>query len=194
MGRDKASLPFQPGESLLQRAVSVLSTCVAAENIVCVAAAGQRLPELPTETQIVFDREPAGGPLMALATGLRALAGHGDAVFVCGCDSPLLMPRFVARMFELLGDAAMAAPHDGEHWHPLGGVYRTDVLSHVETLLHAGERSLHSLCNSCNSRRVSLEELREVDPKLLSLMSCNTPEQYAGALRAAGLTCSSTTE
>jgi molybdenum cofactor guanylyltransferase len=186
MGRDKASLPFGPQETLLQRIVRRLAECVPIERVVCVAAAGQVLPALPKETQIVFDRIPNLGPLAGLATGFRALNERAEVAFVCGCDTPLLQRAFVMRMFDVLGSFEIAAPHDGERWHPLSGVYRTNLIDRIEKILAKGERSLQAMLESRNTRRVSLEELREVDNELLSIAGCNTPEEYVAALRAAG--------
>ena len=193
MGRDKAALPFGPQETLLQRVVQLLAECVPTERIVCVAAVGQVLPALPSMTQIVVDRIPNGGPLVGLATGLRALNERADIAYVCGCDTPLLQRAFVIRMFDVLGSFEIAAPHDGERWHPLSGVYRTNLCDRVDAMLATGERSLQALLESCNTRRVSLEELRDVDDALLSIAGCNTPEEYVAALRAAGVHPSAST-
>ena len=102
--------------------------------------------------------------------------------FVCGCDVPLLMPAFVERMFELCGNHQIAVVDDGERLHPLGGVYRTDVVATAETLLAAGERSLLPLVKRCQALTVPGDELRDVDPQLLSLSPCNSLEEYNQAL------------
>ena len=177
MGRDKATLPFG-SETMLQRVVRLVSEAVPPERVVCVAAPGQSLPPLLATIQVVRDTAPHLGPLAGLATGLAALQGRAQAVFVAGCDLPLLVPAVVARMFERLGDHQIVAPHDGERWHPLVAVYRTDVLPQLESLLATGERSLIALIERCNVRRVSLDEIREVDVELDSLRTCNTPEEY----------------
>jgi molybdopterin-guanine dinucleotide biosynthesis protein A len=183
MRRDKATLPFGPGETLLQRVVRTLGECVPQENTACVARAGQVLPKLPSAVQVVFDREPDGGPLVALSAGLHALVDGCESVFVCGCDVPLLQPAFVTRMFEMREGHEIAAPHDGDRWHPLAGVYRTDILAKVDALLGIGERSLHALLERCDTRRVSQDEVRVVDPGLPSLVSCNTSEEFDAVLQ-----------
>jgi molybdopterin-guanine dinucleotide biosynthesis protein A len=153
-----------------------------AERIVCVAADGQVLPKLPNEVRVVRDLYPQAGPLGGLATGLKAMGADVQAVFVCGCDSPLLVPAFVRRMFELLGDRQIAVPRDGEQLHPLAAAYRSDVLQVAEALLAEGERSLRALVARCDSRVVDVEELRDVDPELLSIVGCNTEEEYRALL------------
>jgi molybdopterin-guanine dinucleotide biosynthesis protein A len=185
MGRDKATLPFGDGETMLARVIRVLQEVVPPEHVVCVAAPGQSLPALPAGTRVVFDEVPGAGPLPGLASGLRAMAGDVEAVYVTGCDSARLAPALVARMFERLGDSEIAAPHDGRHWHPLAGVYRTTVANRVEELLAAGERRVTAVLETCAARPVPVVELRDVDPELASLATCNTPDEYQAALRRA---------
>ena len=59
---------------------------------------------------------------------------RADAAFAASCDTPLLDPKFVRRMVELLADHDIAAPIDGSMHHPLAAVYRTRVLPHIERL------------------------------------------------------------
>lgn len=185
MGRDKASLPFG-GETLLARAVRIVGDVVPVERIVCVAAAEQVLPTLPDGVSVVRDAHPEAGPLGGLATGLAALVGEDvDAVFACGCDVPLLLPAFIARLFEQLGDAQVVVAQEGEQLHPLASVYRTDALPVAQSLLAAGERSLLALVQRCESRRIAAEEFRDVDPQLLSLVNCNTVDEFERALERA---------
>ena len=178
MGCDKALLPFGPNEVLLQRVVRLVREVVPGERIVCVAAVGQPLPPLPADVQVIRDEHPAWGPLAGLANGIAAVAPHAKAVFVCGCDAPLLVPAFVVRMFELLAEHKIAAPYDGERFHPLAAVYRTDVLDVARSLLAVGERSLQALLWQCDTCQVPVDELRDVDPQLASLENCNTDEEY----------------
>ncbi len=183
-------MPFGAGEVMLERVVRLVNKVVPAERIVCAAALGQKLPQLPPAVRIVVDPVPGRGPLAGLAAGMAELSDRADAAYVTGCDTPLLKPAFIERMFELLDDYDIAAPHDGGRWHPLAGVYRTGVLPRIDELLSAGERSLAALLEACRTRRVPLEDLRDVDPELASLATCNTLEEYQGALRAGGLTSS----
>ncbi len=186
MGRDKASLPFGPDETMLQRVVRLVSEVVPAERIVCVAALDQTLPALPESVRAVRDPERYCGPLAGLATGLPALPDEVDAVFVAGCDAPLIVPAFISRMFDQLDARQIAAPHDGERWHPLSAVYRTNLLRQIESLLAAGKRSLVAVLETADTRRVPTEELRDVDPQLNSLLACNTPADYEAAKFRAG--------
>jgi molybdenum cofactor guanylyltransferase len=186
MGRDKAMLPCGPSETMLQRVVRLVGEVVPPERIVCATAPDQSLPVLPAGVRTVPDRDPGRGPLAGLAAGLEALQAEADAVFVAGCDAGLLVPAFVRRMFELLADFQIAAPHDGTRWHPLAAVYRTDVLPTVQARLATDDRSLIALLAACRTRRVPIDELRDVDPELLSLAGCNTLEEYKYVLQRTG--------
>jgi len=181
MGQSKAMLPF--GEELmLQRVVRLVAEVVSPERIVVVAAAGQELPPIPPEIILTHDQQENRGPLEGLACGFSALASTCDAVYATGCDVPLLVPAFIQRMFDFLGDHEIAVPKDGKYHHPLAAVYRTSVLSNVQQLLEADKRRPFFLFEQVDTREVPVDQLRTVDPELASLTNLNTPEDYRDAL------------
>ncbi len=185
MGRDKATLPFGP-ELMLQRVIRLVSQIVSSDKIVVVAAPGQQLPEIPHEIIVAHDERQDRGPLEGLAAGLRMTKTNVDAVYVTSCDVPLLLPAFIVRMFELIGDHDIAVPRDGQHHHPLAAVYRTSVLEHVQKLLGADRLRPRFLFDEVNTREVLVDELRSVDPELATLENLNHPEDYLKALAVAG--------
>ena len=132
MGVPKATLPFGP-ETMLQRVVRLLGTVVT--PIVAVAAREQLLPELPGDIIVTRDEREQRGPLEGLRAGLKALPNSVDIAYVTSCDVPLLVPGFVSRMIELLGDHDIAVMEIDGFAHPLSAVYRRDTLPHVEALL-----------------------------------------------------------
>lgn len=183
MGRPKALLPFGP-EAMLQRVLRLLGEVV--EPLVVVAGAHQDLPDLPARTLVASDRNPGRGPLEGLRAGLEAIGGRADAAYATSCDVPLLAPRFVRRMIELLGPHAVAVPADGPFQHPLAAVYRLTVLPAIESLLAAERLRPVYLYDTVDTLRVPLEQLRDVDPQLGTLTNLNRPEDYLAALRASG--------
>jgi molybdopterin-guanine dinucleotide biosynthesis protein A len=185
MGRDKALLPFGP-ELMLQRVVRLMAEVVEPSNIVVVAAPEQLVPSLPEGVEIARDALAHQGPLQGLATGLAAIGGRVDAVFATGCDAPLLVPAFIRRMFELLGDFDIVVPFDGEHHHPLAAVYRPAGLPLAEELLNSGQFSPQGLFDAAHTRKVPVDELRDVDPELHTLKNLNQAQDYLDALAIAG--------
>jgi len=185
MGVPKATLPFGP-ETMLARVVRLLSKTV--PRVVVVAAPEQELPPLPGSVAITRDRREGRGPLEGLAAGLAAAQEAGiEAAYVTSCDVPLLFPRFVERMFDLLGEHEIAVPREGEFHHPLAAVYRVSVLPVVERLLSENRMRPFFLFQECDTREVAPAEWQDVDPDSATLANLNRPEDYLSALATAGL-------
>jgi molybdopterin-guanine dinucleotide biosynthesis protein A len=184
MGSAKALLPFGE-ETMLQRVVRLLSTVVS--PLVVVAAPGQRLPGLPASVSVTRDEQEGRGPLEGLRAGLKALPGDVEIAYVTSCDVPLLVPPFVHRMVELLGDHDIAVVEIDGFSHPLSAVYRRRTLPHVESLLAANRLRPVFLFDAVRTRRVQPAELASVDHELLTLRNLNTQQDYLDALSRAGL-------
>jgi molybdopterin-guanine dinucleotide biosynthesis protein A len=184
MGLPKLSLPFGP-ELMLQRVVRLLSTVVS--PVVVVAAPGQDLPALPAGAIVTRDEREGRGPLEGLAAGLAEVARHASAAYATSCDVPLLAPAFVQQMIERLEDFDIAVPVEVTFQHPLAAVYRTSVLPHVQALLAEDRLRPAFLFERVRTCRVSVSELRAVDPSLDTLRNLNRPEDYVAALAAVGL-------
>jgi molybdopterin-guanine dinucleotide biosynthesis protein A len=182
MGRPKAWLPFGD-ELMLPRVVRLLGEAVV--PIVVVAAPGQDVPPLPPGVEIVRDPERGRGPLQGLAAGLAALRGKVVAAFASSCDVPFLLPAFVQRLIELLGDATIAVPEVGGYKHPLAAVYRVEVAEVAERLLDENRLRPAFLFEAVPTRFVRPEELADVDPTFQTLRNLNTPEDYESARREA---------
>ena len=183
MGVPKATLPFGP-ETMLQRVVRLLGTVVS--PVVVVAARDQPLPELPDNVKITHDEREQRGPLEGLRAGLKALPNSVEAAYITSCDVPMLEPKFVTRMIELLGDHDIAVMEIDGFSHPLSAVYRRDTLSHVEALLEKDKLRPVFLFDAVRTRRVLPEEMLSADPQLRTLRNLNTREDYLAALSEAG--------
>ena len=183
MGSAKALLPFG-AETMLQRVIRLLTTV--ASPLVVVAAPEQPLPELPASVTVTRDEREGRGPLEGLRAGLKALPGNAEIAYVTSCDVPLLVPAFVHRMVDLLGDHDIAVVEIDGFPHPLSAVYRRHTLPHVEALLAADRLRPVFLFYEVRTRRVQPAELAAVDPQLLTLRNLNTQQDYLDALSTAG--------
>lgn len=184
MGRPKHLLPFG-SETMLQRVVRLLHDVVA--PIVVVGAPDQRLPPLPEGVAIARDEREHLGPLAGLAAGLAAVGTGVGAVYVSGCDAPLLKPAFVRRVVHCLGTYDLAVPRQDGFYQPLSAVYRTRLEHQVNSLIAQGRMRPLSLVETCNANVLDAELLRDVDPDLDSLKNVNTPAEYDTALLKAGI-------
>lgn len=185
MGVDKAGLPFGD-ETLLERVVRRLAPEV--DELWLVAREGQVLPELALNGRALpVARDPAEGlgPLAGVVAGLRAT--RASFAFVVSCDSPLLVPAFVARLFALAQGHAAAIPALDGYLVPTTAVYGRELLPAAETLLARGELRPRLLAREPGVRVVEREQLQDVDPQLESLRDCDTPADYRDLLLRAGL-------
>jgi molybdopterin-guanine dinucleotide biosynthesis protein A len=181
MGTDKAFLPF--GETtMLERIVATVKSAIPAEQIVIVAATDQQLP-LADQT-ILRDSTEYEGPLVAIAMGLAAFPNRIESTFITGCDTPLLLVSVIDFLFDRLGSYDCIMPGDSERLYPLCAVYKCSILSRLQAFQG---RSLHEFVSTLNARVVPCEELRVVDPELISLRNVNTRVDYFAALALAGL-------
>lgn len=179
MGRDKASLPFG-GEPLLARAVRIVRQ--AADDVVLVAREGQTLPE---GFEAVRDPAEGLGPLAGLMVGLRHV--KADRAFVTACDAPFLRPALIGRLLELSTGYDAAVPLIDGHLMMTAAVYARSIVPIVEALVVRRALRTRDLLDHVRARRIQPDELRDVDPDLESFQTCNTAEDYAAALRRAGL-------
>jgi molybdopterin-guanine dinucleotide biosynthesis protein A len=184
MGVPKATLPFG-AETMLQRVVRLLGTVIS--PVIVVAARDQLLPALPDEVSVARDEREARGPLEGIRAGLRALPESIDAAYITSCDVPMLVPAFVERMIELMGDHDIAVMEVDGFPHPLSAVYRRNTLPHIESLLASDRLRPVFLFEAVRTRRVKPEEMTIVDPELRTLRNLNTQEDYRGALADAGI-------
>ncbi len=184
LGADKAFLPFG-NETMLERVVRIVGSVIDPRQIIVVAGANQQLP--PLQAILVRDSNEYQGPLLGIACGFAALPPTTDAVFVTGCDTPLITPELIEFLFKQLSDADAVVPQDAERLYPLCAVYRTNILKHIKERLTTGQRSMHKLVERIKTEHISIETLCEVDRQLLSLSNVNTQEDYLAALAVAGL-------
>jgi molybdopterin-guanine dinucleotide biosynthesis protein A len=113
------------------------------------------------------------GPLGGIHAGV--LAAKGDMLFVCACDMPCVNTRVVERLFAVLGDNDAVIPvWDGEMMEPLHAVYRKGPLKTY--LLDHDSLSVRAMVKSLNVVYISVEDLRAVDPDLITFTNINKLE------------------
>lgn len=185
MGVDKARVDWQ-GTPLAAHVAALVRAAVPGP-VVVVGAPGQELPPLPGGVETVADATEGHGPLEGLHAGLVALEGRAETAFATGVDGALLRPALIDLLAGVLGrsGAQAAVPCLAADRRPLPAVYRVDLAPIVRALLDRGERRLRGLLEVVDVAAVPEQELRRVDPRLVSLAPMNTPDELEAALRAA---------
>jgi molybdopterin-guanine dinucleotide biosynthesis protein A len=178
MGSDKLALAFG-GETLLARCLRLVREAV--DEVVLVAREGQALPG---GLEALRDPAEGLGPLAGIAIGLEAI--QSQRAFVAAADMPLLRPALVSRLLELAQGFDACVPMLDGFPVPTCAVYAKSLAARARSLVEARELRASALADDVRTRRVAPDELRDVDPELESFLDCDTPEEYAAALRRAG--------
>jgi molybdenum cofactor guanylyltransferase len=186
MGTPKAALEWH-GSTLLRRTTGILAR-VTDGPVIVVRAAGQPLPALPPDVEVVDDPREGKGPVQGIAAGLAALAGRADVAFISSTDMPFLHPAFVRRVLRAVQDGAdVGLPVARGYPQPLAAAYRTALAPVAERLVAADRLRPAFLFDECSVDRLDEAALRAdpvlaaLDPALDSVVNVNEPADYAAA-------------
>jgi len=189
MGRPKQFLDFH-GTPLIARVASRLAKVVD-EMVVAISRGDDEAvyrKHLPESTLIIRDEVEIQAPLVGFCSGLKYI--KAPYTFVTSCDTPFVNPRVVDELFKRVEGADAALPQwpDGM-LEPLHAVYHTKKALDAACRCVEGRRfkNLSILDYLSDVRYVNVEELRSLDPELLTFLNINTEEDYRHALKLAYL-------
>lgn len=180
MGRDKALLPWPPGDPRETFLSSAILSLQSATDMVIVVAGGNAAALRPTvyarPAFLVENPEPERGQFSSLRVGLRAVLDYGrDAAIITLVDRPPVQPATVAALREAFIESgpdiwAVVPSHNGTHGHPI--VIGREM---IEALLRAPEQSTAREVIHQHAARVRYVEVN--DPNVAA--NVNTPDDYA---------------
>lgn len=138
---------------------------------------GRRISSAISEINLTYDSVIGYGPVAGILAGLRS--ARAEYVITLACDMPLVNPDVINLLFSLARgyDAVVPKWPDG-NLEPLHAVYkRSRMAKACEKAIKLGERIiLAPLQTLPRIRYVPIEELREIDPELRTLINVNTPD------------------
>jgi molybdopterin-guanine dinucleotide biosynthesis protein A len=189
-GPPKALRPF--GSSTLLD-VALANARAWADEVRVSAPAGMALPI--EEDLIVRDHRafgPRAGPLIALASSLGGVSEPW--ALVLAVDLPFARREIFDLLWALRGRPATPNPATPHHTEPMAVVpwtargpepllaaYRPEVAPILLAAAADGERAVHRVIASLPAVRVGEDELRSVDPELVSFQNLNTPDDWRQA-------------
>lgn len=179
MGRDKAWLDLGDGRPIVQRVIDVMREV--ADDVFLVAN-DERFATLGL--RIVPDRFPEGGALGGITTGVSS-AVH-ERVLVAACDMPFLQPGVFRLLVERSEGHDVVMPKVGADFEALHALYTKACLPAMERALGAGKMRIISFFDDVRVLTLGEDELRRVDPDLVSFTNVNTPEELE-AVRSSAL-------
>lgn len=176
------------GHTLLEHVCRAVRPVV--DRLVVVAGPGQEIPAPPEVDEIIRDSRPGAGPLAGIADALRAAGPEIDRAFVASCDVPLLETAVVRRLLDHVAEpgVAWAVPWMADHPQVLVSAMQRGLLTEIEAHLADGRRDPRGLIDRLRPakdedagvvRLVMPDELRDVDPELVSFTDIDTPDDLA---------------
>ncbi|NJM61525.1 MAG: molybdenum cofactor guanylyltransferase [Oscillatoriales cyanobacterium RU_3_3] len=173
MGTDKALLEIE-GKSLLQR-VCETAAKLTSQVYVLTDSPDRYRSILTADYQLIPDRNPGAGPLVALSQGLSEI--NAEWILLLGCDLPLLdadiIQNWERQLPELPTSTLAVVPYQNDRWEPLCGFYRDRSLSSLQKFIDNGGRSFQAWLS-----QIPAVPLPAVDRASLMLSNCNTPEEF----------------
>jgi molybdopterin-guanine dinucleotide biosynthesis protein A len=150
MGQDKSMLPIK-GQPMIEHIYNQLrphfAQVLISGNDVC------KYGFLGAE--VIVDRTKGRGPLMGIASALKASAN--DVNFVTACDIPEIDIAFVRAMIRQLRDNDVVVPMTGpSRYEPLFAVYKKGLLATIEDSLAAGKNRIIDALGCCKVKHVDL--------------------------------------
>src|SRR4030095_9850800 len=149
---------------------------------------GDALPVWPG--RVISDVIAGKGALGGADSGVRA--ARCEQSVVVACDMPFLNAALLAWMAEQLPgydgvmpqvDVNAGAGHVSRH--PLHAVYARSCVGTMREALEQDRLSIQGVLDRLRLRLIRAEEIALFDPRGLSLMNANTPEEWAACQRLA---------
>lgn len=150
---------------------------LSAEIIISCKRYREELKQMFPEAKVIVDKGREEGPMVGLISALPEITF--DYVAVLACDCPWIKPEVIVFLHD------RARGHDGAilRWpngfiEPLQAVYRTKkLLEATVKAKHKGKTKLGDVVNFLNDVvYVTPEELKKIDPDLVSFTNINSPE------------------
>jgi molybdenum cofactor guanylyltransferase len=150
MGTDKSMLPID-GQPMIEHICRQLRGTFA--RVLISANDPEKFSFLGLE--VIPDRVPDQGPLMAVASALEA--SQTELNLIVGCDIPHIRLPIARRILAEAEEADIAVPVTGDgREQPLFAVYRRSIRRHMDAVLESGARRLTDVYRLCRVRRTEL--------------------------------------
>ena len=182
LGRNKAVEMFD-SETLIHRAIGRMRHVAA--NVVVVANDDIRIAELdlPGDVVAVIDEYAGKGPLAGIYTGLNASTTEWS-VF-CACDMPFLSPALYHALLSNRDAHDAVVPIVDGRPEPVHAAYSRACLGPIRDKLSTDDLKITGFFQDVSVRYFSEDEVRAIDPDLLSFFNINTQQDLETAARLA---------
>ena len=166
MGEDKALLPFDKYNSLVQYQVERLKPYF--KNIYL----SSKTNKFDFSCDIIYDKEEVSSPLVGLKTILSAL--EDEKIFILTVDTPFVSLTTMAKLYEC-SDGFDITVAQTQRIHNLCGVFDKSVLGKVTEMVDDDFHKVGALLKRVNTSYISFDDENE-------FLNLNTPAEYKLAM------------
>jgi molybdopterin-guanine dinucleotide biosynthesis protein A len=172
MGQDKAFIQIE-GVRLLDYVYGKCQELF--KEIIIVTNHPQQFADY--QTPVVADEIPGIGSIGGLYTGLKRASN--DYSFCVACDMPFLNPKLITLLIEKRHMSDVVIPKTRAGFEPLHAVYSKRCIEPLKDFIDKGDLKISNLLTEVTVRYCSEEEIKKVDPSLLSFMNVNTKKELS---------------
>lgn len=158
------------GKKLIEHVVRALKPIC---KKLCLVVKNKEGFDILTDLELIEDIIEKQFALAGLYTALKATEGE-KALIVSG-DMPLLRREVVLYLWEHSEPPITIYRVRGRHY-PLFGVYYKEVLNSLEEYIRSGGERVIQWVQEVGFKEIGEDQIRELDPKLLSFVNVNTKE------------------
>jgi len=158
------------------------------DNVIISSADGKTYADI--DALEVADIFADGGALGGLHSGLSA--SSGEKIFAVACDMPFVNPELVkfltinAESFDVVVPRIAGSEINSNDLttlmlEPLHAIYSKRCIPHIEQLLEKKNLRIYDFYNKVRANFILPEEIRKIDPDMLSFFNINTPDDLRKA-------------
>jgi molybdopterin-guanine dinucleotide biosynthesis protein A len=127
------------------------------------------------QTPVVPDEIPGIGSIGGLYTGLKRANNYYS--FCVACDMPFLNPELIALIIEKRHNSDVVIPKTRAGLEPLHALYSKLCIEPLKKNIEKSNLKISNILAEVTVRYCSEEEIKKVDPSLLSFMNVNTKKE-----------------
>lgn len=137
-----------------------------------------------TGARLIADTIKRAGPMSGVVSVFDATGA--DEIFITACDMPFIMPEMIEYIISNKGRQA-TVPYPGGEPEPLLALYSREAAEVMRRRIEKDNASMRRMLGAIEVRRISDEEIKNIDPARKSFININTPQDFEAAAKARGL-------
>jgi molybdopterin-guanine dinucleotide biosynthesis protein A len=185
IGHDKGLLELE-GKPLVSWVIDGLSDVT--DEVIVVVGSEETIPlystVVPEDVSVITDSYKKDSPMIGLISGLKE--AKGEYAVICACDMPFIVPDVLDLLFNVsVGTNGVLLVKPNGWIEPIPSVYHVvNCLEYAEILHGLGEMRIRKILETMSDTIIlPVENLREIDPELVTFFDVDTIESLEEARR-----------